>query len=92
MGQEMKVPEEDRIACITSFEEAAFDLSYDVADWLECAAHFSHVRFLRDEHRMLWTASKCMDLRRFASLREQEAENIEEIYEPLRVILHSMDD
>ncbi len=31
-GQEVKVPEEDRIACITSFEKAAFDLIYDVAN------------------------------------------------------------
>jgi hypothetical protein len=41
-----------------AFMEAAFDLNYDIAGWLECAAHFFHVRFLRDEHNMLWTASK----------------------------------
>ncbi len=87
MGQEMKVPEEDRIASITSFEEAGFDLSYDVAYWFECAAYFFHVRFLRDEHQMLWTESKCMDLRRFALLREHVAKGFENIYELLRVIL-----
>ena len=28
-----------------AFMEAAFDLSYDIANLLECAAHFFHVRF-----------------------------------------------
>ena len=82
----MKVPEKDRIAGITSFEEAAFD--YDVADWLECAARFFHVRFLRDEHQMLWTAKNCMDLRRSAPLCGQE--DMEQIYEPLKATLRWM--
>jgi hypothetical protein len=92
MGQELKLPEDffSNVASITPFEEAAFDMSYDVADWLECAAHFFHVRFLRDEHQMLWTASKCMDLRLFAPLPGQEAFDMEEIYEPLRTILRWM--
>ena len=69
--------------------EAAFDLSYDIADWLECAAHFFHVRFLRDEHDILWTASKCMDLRRFAELPELDQSNdaCEDIKEPLKQVL-----
>ena len=92
MGQELKLPEDffSNVAGITPFVEAAFDLSYDVADWLECAAHFFHVRFLRDEHQMLWTASKCMDLRRFARLRGREEGDFEDIYEPLRLILRWM--
>jgi hypothetical protein len=43
MGQELKVPEADRREGITDEEayvETAFNLSYDVANWLECAAHF----------------------------------------------------
>ena len=47
MGQELKVPEADRREGITdeqAYVEAAFDLSYDVANWLECAAHFFQVR------------------------------------------------
>jgi hypothetical protein len=92
MGQELKLPEDffSNVAGITPFVEAAFDLSYDVADWLECAGHFFHVRFLRDEHQMLWTASKCMDLRRFARLRGHEEGDFDDIYEPLRLILRWM--
>jgi hypothetical protein len=73
-----------------AFMEAAFDLSYDIADWLECAAHFFHVRFLRDEHEILWTASQCMDLRRFASLPDDDEELDNEydyMKEPLKQIL-----
>ncbi len=47
MGQELKVTEADRRKGITNEEayiEAAFDLSYDVANWLACAAHFLQVR------------------------------------------------
>ncbi len=47
MGQELKVPEADRREGITHEEvyvEAAFDMSYDAANWLECAAHFFEVR------------------------------------------------
>ena len=57
-----------------AFMEAAFELSYDIADWLECAAHVFHCRFLRDEHEILWTTSKCMVLRRFASLPDDDDE------------------
>ena len=70
--------------------EAAFDLNYDIADWLECAAHFFHVRFLRDEHNILWSASKCMDLRLFATLPDDDEEHDDEfddMKEPLRQIL-----
>jgi len=75
-----------------AFMEAAFDLSYDIADWLiECAAHFFHVRFLRDKHDVLWIASKCMDLRRFAPLpRLDESEDddaYEDMKEPFKQIL-----
>ena len=47
MGQGLKVPEADPREGITdeqAYVEAAFDLSYDVAIWLECAAHFFQVR------------------------------------------------
>ena len=71
--------------------EATFDLSYDVVKWCECAAHFFHVRFLRDEHGMLNIASKCLDLRRFTALTGHQTEfhpdNYEDIKEPLEVIL-----
>ncbi len=53
MGQELKMSEADRLEGITDEEayvEAAFDLSYDVANYLECAAHFLLHRFLKDEH------------------------------------------
>jgi len=73
-----------------AFMEAAFDLNYDIAEWLECAAHFFHVRFLRDEHEILWTTSKCMDLRRFASLPDDDKEldnEYDDIKEPLKQIL-----
>ncbi len=69
MGQTLVSPDEDRTEGLTDeeeFVESAFDLSHDVAEWLECAAHFFHVRLIRDEHDILWTASKCVDLRRFA--------------------------
>ncbi len=47
MGQKLKVPEADRRDGITDEEayvEAAFDLSHDIANWLECGAHFFQVR------------------------------------------------
>ena len=93
MGQELKVPDEDRREGITdeeAFVDVAFDLSYDIANWLQCAIHFFHVRFLRDEHDILWTASKCLDLRRFAQAHGQEEDDIEDIYEPLKHILQWM--
>ncbi len=71
--------------------EATFDLSYDVAKWLECAAHFFNVRFLRDEHGMLHIASKCLDIRRFTALiahaTEFRPDTYEDIKEPLEIIL-----
>jgi len=72
-----------------SFMEAAFNLSYHTIEWLECAAHFFHVRFLRNEHDILWTASKRMDLRRFASLPDDDEELDNEygdMKEPLKQI------
>jgi hypothetical protein len=48
MGQELKVPEADHRERITNkeaFVEAAFELSYDIANWIEYAAHFFQVRF-----------------------------------------------
>jgi hypothetical protein len=87
MGQELIVPEECRAEGVSKEDtllEAAFDLSYDIAHWLECAAHFFHVRLIRDEHDILWTASKCLDLRRFAQMPgEHEDEGYEDIYDPL---------
>jgi hypothetical protein len=82
MDLQLKVPEVDRRDGITDKEayvEVAFDLSYDIANWLQCAFHFFHVRFLRDEHNILWTASKCLDLRRFAPAPRHEEEDIEGI-------------
>jgi len=72
--------------------EALFDLSYDVTKWLECAAHFFHVRFLRDEHGILTTAKRCMDLRRFAPTpgQEDEQDNYEDIKDPLKQIMKWM--
>jgi hypothetical protein len=97
MGQALIVPEEERAEGATdefAHLEATFDLSYDVAKWLECAAHFFHVRFLRDEHGMLNIASKCLDLRRFTALTAHATEfrpdNYEDIKEPLQIILEWM--
>ena len=51
--------------------------------------HFFDVRFIRDEHEMLWTASKCLDLRRFAL---QDSGDLSDIYEPLKQVLQWMID
>ena len=56
MGQALKVPEEERAKGATyefAHLEATFDLSYDVANWLDSAMHFFQVRFVRDEHDFL---------------------------------------
>ncbi len=48
MGQELKVPEADRREEISDeepFVEAAFDLSYDIANWIKRVADFFQVRF-----------------------------------------------
>jgi len=48
MGQELKVPEDDRRDGITNEEayvEATFDLGYDIANWLQCAALFTSSMF-----------------------------------------------
>ncbi len=75
------VSEEDTLV------EATFDLIYDMAHWLECAAHFSHVRLIRDEHEILWIASKCLDLRRIAQMPgEHDDGGYEDIEEPLEQI------
>ena len=90
MGQELKVPEDDRRDGITDEEayiEAAFDMSYDIAKWLQCASHFLHVRFLRYEHDIMWTASKCLELRCFAPAPRREEDDLEDIKEPLKHIL-----
>jgi hypothetical protein len=72
--------------------EATFDLSYDVANWLECATHFFNVRFLRDEHGILSIASMCLVLRRFAPSpgHEDEHDDYEDIKEPLKEIMKWM--
>ncbi len=97
MGQALIALEEERAKEATdefAHLEATFDLSYDVAKWLECAAHFSQVRFLRDEHGMLNIASKCLDLRRFTALTAHATEfrpdSYEDIKEPLETILEWM--
>ena len=56
----------------------------------EFAGYSFQVRFLNDEHEMLWTASKCLDLRRFAPAHGQEEDDVEDIYEPLKHILQWM--
>jgi len=61
--------------------EVAFDISYDIADWLKYAAHIFHVRLLRDEHDMLWTTSKCMVLGRFAPLHGLDKSLDDDAYE-----------
>ena len=89
-GMKFVVPENDIREGATAEEiymKAAFDLSYDIADWLECAIHFFHVRFLWDEDNILWTTNKCLDFRLFAPANfnddiHQEA-FIDGIYGPL---------
>jgi hypothetical protein len=97
MGQALIIPEEGRAEGATdefAHLEATFDLSYDVAKGLECAAHFFNVRFLRDEHNMLNIASKCLDLRRFIALAAHATEfcpdTYEDIKKPLEIILEWM--
>jgi hypothetical protein len=94
MGQALVVPDDERSEGATdeeAFLEEAFNLSYDIAHWLECAAHFFHVRLIRDEHDILWTASKCLDLRRFAQMpTAQDPNDYSDIYEPLKEILRWM--
>ncbi len=92
MGQQLVVPIDDRNEGLTyeeAYVEACFVLSCDIAYWLECVAHFFLVRFLRDEHDILYTASKCLDLRLFTvvNVHEQEHTDYENIYEPLKQIL-----
>jgi len=60
MSQKLIVPEECRTEGVSEEEtllEAAFDLSYDIAHWLECVAQFFRVRLFRYEHDILWTVS-----------------------------------
>ena len=45
---------------------------------------------MHDEHKMLWTTSKCLDLRRFAPTLGQEEDAFEDIYDPLNHILQWM--
>ena len=74
MGPSLKVPKEERVERATnelSHLEATFDLSYDVANWLNSATHLFQVQFVRDEHEILWTAGKCLDLRLFAFVIRQ---------------------
>ncbi len=86
------VPEDERAEGTTdefAHLEATFVLSYGVAKRLECAAHFFHIRFLRDEHGILTTARGCMDLRRFAPLpgHEDDQDNYVNIKDSLKQIL-----
>ena len=94
IGIELTMHEEEVAEGVT-FEfahlEATFDLGYDVSLWLECAAHFFQVRFLRDEHQILATTAKCMDLRRFVPLTNHNDEgNYNDIKRPLQKILKWM--
>ena len=45
---------------------------------------------MNDEHEMLWTASKCLDLRRFAPAPGQEEDEFEDIKEPPKHFLQWM--
>ena len=93
MGQVLTVPSANRCEEIVdkdAYVEAAFDLSYDIANWLQCASHFCHVRFLRDKYDIMWTASKCLDLRRFATNFGHEEDALEDMKEPLKQILRWM--
>ncbi len=93
MGQVLTAPDADRREGITDEEayvEAAFDLSYDIARWLQCSSHFFHVRFLRAEHDIMWTASKCLYLRRFATTHGNGEDALEDMKEPLKQILQWM--
>ena len=94
MGQALKVSEEERAEGATdafAHLEATFDLSYDVARWLDSATRYFHVRFVRDKHEIVWTVGKCFDLRLFASVIERNDHlydpNYDDIYEPLNEIL-----
>ena len=45
MGQNLVVPEDCQTKGVSeedTFIEAVVDLGYDIAHWLECAAHFFH--------------------------------------------------
>ena len=70
--------------------EAVFNLSYDIADWLEYTAHFFQFWFLRDEHDSIWVSNKCADMRRFASVTQldelQKDDAYEDIKDPLKRI------
>jgi hypothetical protein len=90
MGQTFNVPDVDRregMIDAEAYVDVVFDLSYDIAKILQCASHFFHVRFLRDEHGILWTASKFLDLKRFATALGHEEDELEDIKEPLKQIL-----
>ena len=48
MGQVLKIPDGDRRDGMTDEEayvEVAFDMSYDIANWLQCADHFFLISF-----------------------------------------------
>ncbi len=94
MDQDLKVPAEECAEGATdefAHLEATFDLSYDVANWMDSTSHFFLARFMRDEHEVLWTAGKCLDFRLFASVTGRSDHlyepNYDDIYEPLTEIL-----
>jgi hypothetical protein len=86
-GPGSKVPDVDRreeTGDEEAYVEVVFDLSYDITNWLHCASHFFQVRFLRDERNIMWTASNCLDLRRFATTHVHEEDEFQDyIKEPL---------
>jgi hypothetical protein len=97
MVQALMMPEDDRAEGATdefAHLEAAFVLSYAVAKWLDCVAHFCIVRFLRDEHGMLHVASKCLDLRGLNALTGYQTEfhqnRYEDIKDTLEIIMEWM--
>ena len=53
-------------------------------------AHFLYVRFLRDEHDILWNASRRMDLRRLAELPTLDESEVGDTYEDMKEQIHQI--
>jgi len=90
LSHELVLPVECRLKEVSKEDtllEVAFGLCYGIAHRLECAAQFFHVRLILDEHDILWTASKWLDLRRLAQMPiEPDDQGNEDIYDPLEDI------
>jgi hypothetical protein len=51
-----------------AYAKADSNLSYNIAHSLDCIAQFFHVRLIRGEHGILWTAIKCLHSRSFTQM------------------------